>query len=1656
MHTVKRTILQWWGAYIVVSRFVTHNNHNDDDDNNPMDRVVPPARLTQIVHVGDIFLRHNRRDEYTDVFDVLTSLVESLLRESHGKTVVLISGNVFDTRRQPLSSTVIDLFFRMLHIARHTHEVLIVRGTHDRTKPNDPDLLESMLRHAPPNVRYLDRTGLYSVEDVNIALLDDGDVEDPVACMQLARLVEDAAASSSSTRVVGVCHTARFDVNLEAFKHCEVVLCGGNSQMQLHGGVMLSPAPYVPGKRAHVIESRGWEDDGKMCCCWGYCGSLIQQNFAETPYRHGVLVWDLDARVVNAYHIHNTRGMISVIPGRDGGTPTAVVDNSGIKTLGLRAALSRPWFPREICVRVGASIARETLAFFSEHGVVVRESNTPHHNDDASSSLSEPAAPWAFDSIDDFETYVSNNHVAVLEHVGRDTWSTWLRHHSTLLVPQMDVRNDDETRYLFETVCRRVTDVNEALNRDLVKRVPPRACAHPFDVKTRDLDVVHLQWQWMLCYGPYNWVEFDKLRGNIGLIAADNGRGKTSMLEVLCLAIFGEGIPSRSSTHASVVCVRKPPKARATTSVWVRIHGHDDDNSSTTFEITRAFAAPSESTPPMAFFAVRSANGDVLRQGKTAVAKWVTEHIGTLEGFLGSALLTQSRDMDFFDRSSKDQLTTITETLDLESTQATVNASLSEALRHHTNVLKVCGDALSHCVSTRDELRRTIERIAARAGIEIVESDARDVLSIARSEAIDLRERIDTLLYVIRTCSTRVVVAGNSEDARQMEDNHEGYSYDRLFVLLHDDLLPLCDDYEDEDAMNLESTWARQVLEVENAVSVVKAYGAADEDEAADASPECDCTMSREEASGVLQRWEGWVEAANLQHHHTLVDVATHDETIRCAVEATERAAKASEQHLQAARDALCTAQAAYQAALKDESRSTVVELEDAMGDIQLTYDDDDQDEGDDDDCGGDPTLLERRMQELRLEVERLRADAAKVGDGSVMSLYEARALRREYDAWCRANGISVDERIDQKNIIDTFEFRILELLRSDVDAKDTAEDAKRACEALEADVQHASERMYRAIGGRDSLLTADGAIQRGDAVMDLITRACETIVRSCVDADANVVDAVIELSHRSMHVSSQASTFETRLAALRNEIRASTDLIQSAASCMSFFNEECWACRQQPLRLRAEHAREKLATQERDAFELQTRLDALLGKDPDERHSLEKWKATYIATQAWVTEYRSRIGEEPCSESARRWMTAREAALEYRDAQKKLDEARENANVALRTSMFYDSAIDDAHRIIREAQRWSARCPYDVLRLWTELNLNMTALARHSRSMRRLRSRNARQRTNVAQLEVTRLEEHLRLAEKHAHDACLEKEKAATHARNWSAVRGVWEDMRRDVRAARSALDTLRKRERHDALRRLDDARHQLSRTEALRNMRSSLARRTVWVAERLLSESNSREATLIKTIGRLEGLQDDMDKTNRGIQMIERFRDEIKRRHAALDVLCSQMRSFRSWMYTHRVAPALQHETNALLSKILATDDDVHNRFHVMFDVARNEFIWKWGGMYPESSCGLARASGFQRFAIGLVFRLALTRLSRSTTRWRQLFLDEPFVSCDTRHVTHVPAFLRSLLNTYDCVIVASHLLDATYDAADQRVEIDAAGSTGLSRLQFGAERR
>ena len=145
----------------------------------------------------------------------------------------------------------------------------------------------------------------------------------------------------------------------------------------------------------------------------------------------------------------------------------------------------------------------------------------------------------------------------------------------------------------------------------------------------------------------------------------------------------------------------------------------------------------------------------------------------------------------------------------------------------------------------------------------------------------------------------------------------------------------------------------------------------------------------------------------------------------------------------------------------------------------------------------------------------------------------------------------------------------------------------------------------------------------------------------------------------------------------------------------------------------------------------------------------------------------------------------------------------------------------------------------------------------------------------------------------------------------------------------------------------------------------------------------------------------------------------------------------------------PCLERETNKVLSKMCGEDRICRLHMNVNSDMKR-EFDISWRVNESGQLCPIEKMSGYQLFMLGLCFRIALSRVSKCTVKWEQLFIDEGFTSCDAKNLEKVPIFIKQLLDRYRTIVIVSHL-EQIKDVVDKNIKINREKYFQISNIKY-----
>lgn len=626
------------------------------------------GKITHIAHISDIHIRDgdmdkSRYNEYLIVFSTFIKNLKELESVKNNSCVTIITGDLFHFKNK-LDSLSIRLFnYLILGISEIT-PLYIIQGNHDfrQDQVDIPDVISSILYgNSNPMIKYLDISGHYIAGDIGFGLvvvretLKAGNTSGQVE--QLQPFPDPSLFPSNIKTKVALFHGTIINSTMQNY-----TLSPDGHQLSWFRGYKIGVFGDIHLQQIHnTIDEYKWNNHDETIC-WGYPGSLVQQNFGEPIYGHGYLLWNISNATVSAHHINNQYGLIYA---------KILFDEWNLLTNSKTIQLVKDFIKESHCPQFLYIIVKGTrdellvdnlISILHKHNIqfkiLKKIFDDPLHDDNLNSLLSADALDMQdYNSLDSLCEYIQQKIDSKHVSFSYEKWPSFIKTPDVLYITKDEI---DMLPHLSDSLQKR--------NKELTKKIDV-LCAEQQGIKNKirsPFKIISISWNWLLCYGADNYINFSNMERKICVINGRNDDGKSSFLEILCIGIFGSGIPSRTNTSfgCSIICNNKPVGDISDVEVHFNI-GSD------MYSIRRSWYVK-QNTAQTRIIRVCKINYDgsstEIHSGTALVVNdWVKTNIGTLDDFLSSCMMTQNVDHDFFSMKSKTQVEKLDTSLHLES-----------------------------------------------------------------------------------------------------------------------------------------------------------------------------------------------------------------------------------------------------------------------------------------------------------------------------------------------------------------------------------------------------------------------------------------------------------------------------------------------------------------------------------------------------------------------------------------------------------------------------------------------------------------------------------------------------------------------------------------------------------------------------------------------------------------------------------------------------------------------------------------------------------------------------------------------------------------------------------------------------------------------------
>lgn len=721
--------------------------------------------ISKIFHLADIHIRkgnhlESRYTEYDSVFTEVLNNIKSqyIINES----CCVICGDVFHHKLQ-ISSHGIVLFYKLIHGIADMMPLFIIQGNHDLLQEDDNDnndLIKALLdNHPHDNIFYFNKSSSYQYENLNFGVVSIRDMLQVGTSSGMVNELPQFPTPMNGKVNIALCHTtvkkcklhnyakSHNGISIEWFKGYDMVLLGD---------IHLQTVKY---NKTHNIY-------------YGYPGSLVQQDFGESIFNHGYLIWNLsnDDISIEKYHVLNTYGRANV---------KIVHDDIMINAenyISISNFLEYEKKPNNLHLRLycrdNSSTKRNNL-----HDLLNSNNITCHIDIITANMISHDASTNDVNTIDITTLNSSDTIIEFFKEHGdsrilneNTDWDLFFKQ-----IQHFKLKDNDDYPEIIST---KIHDKN--------RKIDQKIDTHPrfINIQNNLLELQNIKFDWILSFGKGNVFKFRN--NNISLINAPNGFGKSAFFECIVLGLFGEPIPSRYNKTTSLsILNKKKPFNCDTSNIEINFKVNK-----TLYTIKRNFYeicdSKNKNIKRLYSSNVELYEGDTrIKTGTTVVNKWVSQNVCTIQDFLLSSMVTQNFDNDFFKLKITEQMELLDSVLHMDTINQICNI-IKDAKKEYKDLLNHINtyvDALKPKQSFDSIQHYTLEKQEREIQQKIIDvKDKYDGLNIDMNTNISNYEETNTPLEEILEEESMILRSIHKFDIEYVDKHfdHEDITIDQF------------------------------------------------------------------------------------------------------------------------------------------------------------------------------------------------------------------------------------------------------------------------------------------------------------------------------------------------------------------------------------------------------------------------------------------------------------------------------------------------------------------------------------------------------------------------------------------------------------------------------------------------------------------------------------------------------------------------------------------------------------------------------------------------------------------------------------------------------------------------------------------------------------
>ena len=588
--------------------------------------------LKYIFHLSDLHIRNGdklycRYDEYKSVFDnTIISIKEQILKNNfnNDEFIIIITGDIYHNKNI-IGNYGLSLYKSFIEELVKINKVYIIHGNHDfvQSELNHPTLVSSSSFNID-NLTILDKTTTFNINDIGFSYVS---IDDTLDIYRNSGRIQDLPKFPD---IIG---DVKYKIALFHGLFAYAKLYNGQEVREEYKPYPLEWVQDFDYVLLGDIHKKQVFNYKKRTIC-GYSGSLIQQSFGENILDHGYLIWDLENKKIEEINVYNNIGYINIkcnendeILIRHNGKYSYLLEDVIKKNLEL--------FPKKLEIKTFSKInfhnLNNLLKKYNIHFIIISKIDDNHFINDCRIELLDNITTDIYNN-NEISSIINDDYILsyfkkLLPSKKYNLLSSFLKDKDRLLLDETII-NDDL--------------IIECKKKNLELRPLIQLCNSNSEImnSTKSSFLIRfLEWDSLLCYQDKNWLNMYDMDAKTFLIKGANGCGKSSIYDILLLAIWGK-TPKMDGLSSGIINYNK---TTAQTIIDIQIDG-------IIYKIIRTFQ--------------KDIISNKMKKNKSIIYKYINNDeieiigcdklcndtikklFGNMDNFLNSAMITQNNDND--------------------------------------------------------------------------------------------------------------------------------------------------------------------------------------------------------------------------------------------------------------------------------------------------------------------------------------------------------------------------------------------------------------------------------------------------------------------------------------------------------------------------------------------------------------------------------------------------------------------------------------------------------------------------------------------------------------------------------------------------------------------------------------------------------------------------------------------------------------------------------------------------------------------------------------------------------------------------------------------------------------------------------------------------